>query len=260
MKVLGCLGFYSCCFKNLHLDSQHIYDLIKNSTLFYWTHEHEKLFQSIKDKINKDTILAVPSTDYPFHIHMDSSNVGLGCVLIQQFPDGKRIVSFNPKIFGKAEQRIFHRELCGIVSALQAYKEYIIGSPFPIYLSCDHKPILYLWGLKRQISHRFFRYQVIKTQFQILKIIWTPGSILVFPDILSRNVIVEEYQKHQLQHKKILRHIDFYDEHGSQETYRIQQDDNPNDTCNDFYPIHCQQGKDNKVLLLHNDGENFTLI
>ena len=73
------------------------------------------------------------------------------------------------------------------------------------------------------------------------------------------NVTVEEYQRHQLQHKKIPRDIECYDEHGSPVTYRIQHDDNPNDTCKDFYPIHCGQGNDNKVLRLHNDGENFTL-
>ena len=72
MKVLGCLGFYSCYIKNLHVDSQPFYDLTKDSTPFHWTHEHEKLFQSIKDRISEDTILAVPSTDYPFHIHVDS--------------------------------------------------------------------------------------------------------------------------------------------------------------------------------------------
>ena len=70
---------------------------------------------------------------------------------------------------------------------------------------------------------------------------------------------MEEYQRNQLQHKKVPRDIEFYDEHGSPVTYRIQHDDNPNDTCNDFYPIHCQQGSENKVLRLHNDGENFTL-
>ena len=70
---------------------------------------------------------------------------------------------------------------------------------------------------------------------------------------------MEEYQKHQLQHKKIPRDIKIYDKHGSPVTYRIQHGDNPNDTCNDFYPIHCQQGKNNKVLRLHIDGENFTL-
>ena len=89
MKVLGCIGFYSCYIKILHVDSQPFYDLIKDSTPFHWTHEHEKLIQLIKDRINEDTILAVTSTDYLFHIHVDSSNVGTGCILIQQFPEGK---------------------------------------------------------------------------------------------------------------------------------------------------------------------------
>ena len=153
-----------------------------------------------------------------------------------------------------------YRELCGIVSVLQTYEHYIIGSLFPIFLYSDHKPILYLSGRKRQLSHRFFRYQLIITKFQNIEVIWTPGSNLAFPVILSRNVTVEEYHKPQLQHKKIPRNIEFYDEHGSPVTYRIQHDDNPNGTCNDYYPIHCQQGNDNKVLRLHNDGENFTLI
>ena len=51
--------------------------------------------------------------------------------------------------------------------------------------------------------------------------------------------------------------MEFYDEHGSPVTYRIQHNDNTDDTCKDFYPIHCQQGNDNEVLRLHNDGESF---
>ena len=158
MKVLGYLGFYSCYIKNLHVDGQPFYDLIKDSTPFHWTVEHEQLFNSIKERIHKDTVLAVPSIDYPFHIHVDSSNVGTGCILIQQFHEGKRITSFNSRVFDKAEQKMstLHRELCGIVSALQIYEHYINGSPSPIYLYCDHKPILYLWGRKEQLSHRFF--------------------------------------------------------------------------------------------------------
>ena len=152
-----------------------------------------------------------------------------------------------------------HGELCGIVSALQTYEHCIIGSPFPIYLYCDLKPILYLWGRNGQLSHRFLRYQVIITKFQNLKTFSTPGSNLALSDILNRDVTVKENQKHQLGHKKVPRDIEIYDEHGSPVTYRIQHGDKPNDTCNDFYPIHYQQGNDNKVLRLHNDPENFTL-
>ena len=215
----------------------------------------------IKDRISEDTILAIPSTEYPFHTHVNSSNVGTGCILIQQFPERKRIISFNSRIFDKAEQKMstLHMELCGIVSALQTYEHYIIGPPLPIYLYCDHKPILYLWGSKGQLSHRFFRYQVIITKFQHLKIIWTPGSNLVFPDILSRNVTLDEYQHHQLQHKKNPRDIQFFHEHGQQITYKINHEDTTAETCNDFYPIRCQQGKDQKILRLHYDVEHFSL-
>ena len=113
MKVLGCLGFYSCYLKNLHVDSKPFYDLIRDSRSFYWTEEHEKIFQMIKESINEETILAIPSTEFLFHIHVDSSNVGNGCILIQQFPEGKRIISFNFRIFDKAEQKMstLHRDL-----------------------------------------------------------------------------------------------------------------------------------------------------
>ena len=152
MKFLECLGFYSCYIKNLHVDSQPFYDLIRDSTVFHWTHENENLFQSIKDRISEDTILAVPSTDYHFHIHVDSSNIGTGCILIQQFPEGTRTISFNSRIFDKAEQKMssLHGELRGTVSPLQTYEHYIIGSPFPLYLYCDHKPVLDLWRRKGQ--------------------------------------------------------------------------------------------------------------
>ena len=105
MKVLGCPGFYSCYINKLHVDIGPFYDLIKDSTPFHWTQEHEKLFNSIKARIHIDTVLAVPSTDYPFHIHADSSNVGTGCILIQQFPEGKRIISVNSRVFDKAEKK-----------------------------------------------------------------------------------------------------------------------------------------------------------
>ena len=83
----------------------------------------------------------------------------------------------------------------------------------------------------------------ISGKFQNLKIIWTPGSNIALPDILSRNVTIDEYQYHQLQDKKLPRDIQFFDEHGQQITYKIKNDDTAAETCNDFYPILCQQGK-----------------
>ena len=157
MKLFGCLGFYSCFIKNLPVDSQPFYDLIKDSTPFHWTYKHEKVFKSIKNKITEDTTITVPSTEYPFHVNVDSSMVTTVCIVVQQFLEGKRKISCNSRIFDKAEQKstTLHRKLCGIGLALQNLEHYMIGSPFRLYLFCDHKPNFYLWGRRGQLSHRF---------------------------------------------------------------------------------------------------------
>ena len=103
-----------------------------------------------------------------------------------------------------------HRELCGIISALQTYEFYLIGSPFPTYLFCDHRPILFLWSRRGQLSHRFFKYQVVLTKFQNLKSIYTKGKNLAFPVLLSRQVPIEEAKNFQIEHKTIPKDINFY--------------------------------------------------
>ena len=64
---------------------------------------------------------------------------------------------------------------------------------------------------------------------------------------------------HLLRHKRFPRDIQFYDEHGFPVTYQLQHEDNPNDTCNDFYTIKYKLGNEEKILRLQNDGENFTV-
>ena len=49
MKVLGCLGFYSCYIKNLHVDSQPFYEMMKDDTPFKWTEQHGTLFNQMKE-------------------------------------------------------------------------------------------------------------------------------------------------------------------------------------------------------------------
>ena len=173
--------------------------------------KQENLFQD-KNIISEETISTVPNPKYPFHIHVDSSSIGIEPILIQDFPSGKRIVSFNSRAFTKDEQKMstLHRELCRIISALQTYEHFIIGSPHPIKVFCDHKPLLYLWAREGSLSHRFFRYQVIITQFTNLQIIWTSGKNLTFPDLLSRNVSLKDLNGHQLLLKEIPKDIKFF--------------------------------------------------
>ena len=88
MRVLGCLGFYSRFIKKLHVDCKPFYDLTRTENNLVWKAEHEKLFNDIKNRITEDTILAIPDTKHPFHVHIDVSSIEVGSTLIQDISEG----------------------------------------------------------------------------------------------------------------------------------------------------------------------------
>ena len=59
--------------------------------------------------------------------------------------------SYNSSILNPQEQKLstLYRELLGIVHALQIYEFPIIGSPHPIHILIDHKPLLHSFTKKR---------------------------------------------------------------------------------------------------------------
>ena len=175
------------------------------------------------------------------YYRVDPSSIGIGSTFVLELPSGKRIVAFNSRVVTKDEQKISTlRELHGIISALQTYEQFIIGSPHPTKTYCDHKPLLYLWARKRRLSRKFFPYQVIITQFTNLQIIWTPGKNLAFPDLLSRSVSLKDLNGHQFTHKEIPKDIRFFNETGHEVKYLIDQNSST-DVGNDiFIPIICK--------------------
>ena len=164
--------------------------------------------------------------------------------------------SFNSRVFDKAEQKcpLFTENYAESYPLSRHTNTTLLDHHFPsISIAIINQFFIYggakdNYRIAFPISGDFF------TKFQNLKIIWTSGSNLAFPDILSRNVTIEEYQMHQLRHKRIPRHIEFFDEHGTPVSYQIQHQDNPNDTCNDFSSIRYKRGNEEKLLRLQNDG------
>ena len=265
LRVIGAFGFYSKYIKNLHVDCKPFFTLIRNDTKFEWTTEHQKLFDDIKNRITADTTLAIPNINYPFYIHVDSSVIGTGSILVQSLPEGKRIISFNSRIFTDTEQKLSTqiRELTGLIHALETYKHLIIGSKHPIYIFCDHKPILYLWAKMGLVSPRFYRYQQVILQFTNLVVVWTPGSNLQFPDLLSRNFSLEEKRINQLKHKVLPKELRFLDGNGREMHYYIEHSDEtikgtekpcPHDT----YPIICEMNGKKVKMQIHGKENTVT--
>ena len=78
-----------------------------------------------------------------------------------------KVISYNSRKLNPQEQKLstLDRELLGIVHALQIYEFLIIGSPHPIHIFTDHKPLLHCFTKKGNLSPRFYRTQMQLTKF-----------------------------------------------------------------------------------------------
>ena len=212
MSVIGALNFYTKFVEKLHNNLKPFYDPLHENTPWKWTYEHESLFQKLKMSLTSETELTIPNTKHPFFITVDASLIGLGAVLFQLNEQNKtKVISYNSRILNPQEQKLstLDRELLGIVHALQIYEFLIIGSPHPIHIFTDHKPLLHCFTKKGNLSPRFYRAQMQLTKFSKLKIIHTPGKNLSVADMLSRSFTKAELQLNQLKHKQLPPQNDF---------------------------------------------------
>ena len=213
MSFIGALNFYTKFIEKLHINLKPFYDLLHENTPWKWTDEHESLFQKLKMSLTSETELTIPNTKHPFFITVDASLIGLGAVLFQLNEQNKmkKVISYNSRILNRQEQKLstLDRELLGIVHALQIYEFLIIGSPHPIHIFTDHKPLLHCFTKKGNLSPRFYRAQMQLTKFSKLKIIHTPGKNLSVADMLSRSFTKAELQLNQIKHKHLPPQISF---------------------------------------------------
>ena len=162
--------------------------------------------KDVKNTMKAETELTITNTNHPFFITVDASLVGLGAVLFQMNEENKvRVISYISRILNTREQKLstLDRELLAIVYALQIYESLNIGSPHPIYIFTDHKPLLHCFAKKGNLSPRFYRAQMQLTKFSKLKIIHTPGKNLTVADMLSRTFTKEQLQIHHLRLKQL---------------------------------------------------------
>ena len=89
-----------------------------------------------------------------------------------------------------------------------------------------------------------------------MKIIYTPGSNLAFPDLLSRKVPIADIKKNKLEHKTIPIDIKFILDNGEQIRYSVLHKDDNNIFQNGCYPVIAQvQGGKKKLINISDRGD-----
>ena len=104
---------------------------------FQWTQAAAEAFEALKRAMVEALVLRLPDFDSDFIFETDTSNVGIGVVLIQS---RHPISYFNKKLGPRLRvSSTYIKELIVIVEAVHKWRQYLLGRFFII--RTDHKSI-----------------------------------------------------------------------------------------------------------------------
>ncbi|GJW72599.1 putative reverse transcriptase domain-containing protein [Tanacetum coccineum] len=125
-KKDGLAWYYHRFIENFSKIAKSLTILTQKYNTFDWGEEHERAFQTLKDKLCNAPVLALPDGLEDFVVYCDASDLGLGYVLMQR---GKVIAcaSRQLKIHGKY-YTTYDLELGAVVFALNIWRHYLNGT------------------------------------------------------------------------------------------------------------------------------------
>ena len=153
-------------------------------------------FQSLKARLCCLVCLTVPDFSKDFHILVDASTHGFGCVLTQRDPETRKFkpIDFHSKAFSLTQMRWASvvRECYGLVRALDRYRATIYGSGCTVWVISDCRPLTGKTLLTQKVNSSMIqRWQIELNEYgDLLRVMYRNGAspIMSTPDLLSRSI------------------------------------------------------------------------
>ncbi|XXG47565.1 hypothetical protein AAC387_Pa02g2192 [Persea americana] len=159
-------------------------DIISKKGLSIDPSKIEAVFQELKKRLTTTPILTLPSGSGGFIVFTDASNVGLGCVLMQ---DGKVIAYGSRKLKEHKKNYATHDlELVAVVFALKMWRHSLYTEKFEVH--SDHRRLQYLFSQK-ELNMRQRRWMEYIKDYDFL-IKYHSGKVNLVADALSRKSVV----------------------------------------------------------------------
>ena len=205
-SFLGAVNFLGKFIQGLSSLRSSLQGLIKKDAEYVWTAIYTNAFNTIKEAICQETLLAYYDKDKPVFIEVDASGQGLGAVLLQgniledeleassetegrflSFRNRLRPIAFASKSLSDAETRYsnIERELLGVVWAVEHFHHYTFANK--INIISDHKPLHPLFSGKSPVScsPRTARL-LLKIVDKDIRFFYQNGPTMHISDALSR--------------------------------------------------------------------------
>ncbi|KAG8485842.1 hypothetical protein CXB51_019233 [Gossypium anomalum] len=150
---------------------------------FSVTEKQQEAFEKLKKVLTEAPVLIQLESGKDFTVYSDASNVGLGCVLIQE---GKVVAYASRQLKPHEGNYSSHDlELAAVIFALKIWRHYLYGERCIIYT--DHNSLKYLLTQK-ELNLRQRRWIELLKDYDC-SIEYHPGKANVVADALSRRAV-----------------------------------------------------------------------
>jgi hypothetical protein len=182
-RLLGLVNFLHSFIPNLSTITAPLRSLLKKGTAWYWSHEHQRAVEKIKEILTAKPVLALYDANKPLSIQCDSSMSGLGACILQD----NKPVAYASRALSEAETRYsnIEREMLSILFATQSFHHYIYGRAM-VKVQSDHKPLESIFVKALHKASPRLQMMMLKMMKYSLEVRYTPGSKMYVADTLSR--------------------------------------------------------------------------
>lgn len=167
---LGLINYYGRFLSNLSTILYPINQLLKDTVSFDWSKECQHAFNTVKQMIASDLVLAHYDPREILVLATDASPVGVGAVLSHIYKDGvERPIQFASQTLSPTQQRYsqIDREAYAIIFGIRKFYQYVFGRKF--ILVTDNKPLSQIFapdkGLPLMSATRMQHYAIFLESF-----------------------------------------------------------------------------------------------
>lgn len=185
-SFLGFCNFYRRFIRDFSKIARPLHDLTGPNAQFIWNPLCNTAFETLRGTITSQPVLHIPVDAAPYRVQADASNFAIGGVL-EQLQDAKWVpIAFLSKSMSPAERNyeIYDKELLAIMTALEDWRQYLIGTSTAIEIWTDHQNLTYFRSAQK-LNRRQARWMTQLADYNFT-LHHKPGSSMGKPDSISR--------------------------------------------------------------------------
>ena len=142
---MGMVGYYHKFCYNFSTVAEPLTTLLQKQK-FMWSTECQRAFEKIKSLLLSALVLKAPDFEKPFKLQIDSIDIGIGAVLLQEGHHGINYpVSYFSYKFNKHQVNYSttEKETLALLLSLQHFDVYL-GSTTTVEVYTDHNPHVFI--------------------------------------------------------------------------------------------------------------------